>query len=170
MQKIVSYLDTKDAIFHGALLLMILYVPHAGSLFIQLEHLDMSLFDFSLLNWLYGLALAGAIEFLILVFIINGHRTAGKFYAIVSFFMNAFYYDYWFLAYKNPTDQNIKETIISLFICLTHSLAVWQLNELFFGRLKKEQREFWCDQCTAGPFPNKRSLDGHVSKSHKKKH
>lgn len=35
------------------------------------------------LNWFYGVALAGVIEFLILVFIINGYRTTGKFYWII---------------------------------------------------------------------------------------
>lgn len=91
MNGIVAYLESKEAIFHGALALMLLYVPHAGNLFMQLEHLDMNVFGFTLFNWLYGVALAGVIEFLILVFIINGYRTTGKFYAIVSFFLNVFY-------------------------------------------------------------------------------
>jgi hypothetical protein len=168
MNKVVTYLESKEAVFHGALALMILYVPHAGNLFMRMEHLDMTLLGFNFLNWIYGVALAGAIEFLILVFIINGQRTAGKFYAIVSFFMNAFYYDYWFIAYREPTDQNIKVTVISLFICLTHSLAVWQLSELFFKRVKEDKTEFWCEECPAGPFPNKRSLDGHFHKAHKR--
>jgi uncharacterized C2H2 Zn-finger protein len=170
MNKIVSYLESKEVVFHGALILIILYVPHAGHLFKQLEHLDMTFFGFSILNWMYGIALAGVIEFIILVFIINGYRTTGKFYAVVSFFLNAFYYDHWFLAVQEPTITNIKLTTISFLICFSHSLAVWQLSELFYKRLKADKDkeiEYWCPECEAGPFPNKRSLDGHISKAHK---
>lgn len=167
LNKVVTYLESTEAVFHGALALMILYVPHAGNLFMQLEHLDMTLFGFTVFQWLYGVALAGVIEFLILVFIINGARNTGKFYAIVSFFINLFYYNYWFVTWKEPTDENIKSTVISFFICLTHSLSVWQLSELFYKRLQHEKKEYWCEECGAGPFHNQRSLDGHHSKNHK---
>jgi hypothetical protein len=168
MNRIVTYLESKEVVFHGALALIILYVPHAGHLFKQLEHLDMNLLGFTVLNWIYGIALAAVIEFIILVFIINGYRNTGKFYAVVSFFLNAFYYDYWFIAIQEPTMMNLKLAGISFLICLTHSLSVWQLSELFYNRLKTEKVvEYWCPECEAGPFPNKRSLDGHVSKAHK---
>ena len=167
MDEVVAYLESRQAIFHGALVLMILYVPHAGNLFMQLEHLDMTFSGYTFLNWLYGVALAGIIEFLILLFLINGYRTTGKFYAIVSFFLNLFYYDYWFISIQNPTTENIKTAAISLFICLTHSLSIWQLSELFYRRLKEEKTEYWCSECDAGPFQNKRSLDGHMAKAHK---
>lgn len=169
MNHIVTYLESKNAIFHGAMILMILYVPHAGHLFVKLEHLDMTFYGISFLNWFYGVALAAVIEFLILIFLINGYRTTGKFYAIVSFFLNAFYYDYWFVTVQDPTILNIKTTIISLFICLTHSLSVWQLSELFYRRLKNERVELFCPECNAGPFNTKKSLDGHFSKAHKGK-
>jgi hypothetical protein len=170
MNKIVTYLESKEVVFHGALALIILYVPHAGHLFKQLEHLDMTIFGFTFVNWFYGIALAAVIEFIILVFIINGYRNTGKFYAVVSFFLNAFYYDYWFLAIQEPTVMNIKLVGISFVICLTHSLSVWQLSELFFNRLKADKDkvvEHWCPECDAGPFPNKRSLDGHIAKAHR---
>lgn len=169
MKDIVSYLQSKEAVFHGSLCLIVLYVPHAGHLFRKLEHLDMSIYGFTFLNWIYGLALAAVIEFLILVFIINGYRATGKFYAVVSFFLNAFYYDYWFVSVQNPNAENIKTTLISLCICLVHSLAVWQLSELFYRRLKEEKDKptEYCPECGAGPFHNKRSLDGHYSKAHK---
>ena len=170
MKKLVTYLESTDIVFHGALLLIILYVPHAGHLFMQLEHLDMTIFGFSLLNWLYGIALAGVIELLILIFIINGYHKAGKAYALVSFFINALYYDYWFVALQEPSMANIKAMTSSLLICLMHSLSIWQLSELFFKRLKADKEkevEFWCPECEAGPFPNKRSMDGHISKAHK---
>lgn len=167
MNHIVTYLESKQAIFHGALILMMLYVPHAGDLFMQLEHLDMTFSGFTVLNWIYGVGLAAVIEFLILVFLINGYKNTGKFYAVVSFFLNAFYYDYWFVTIQEPTIANIKTTIISLFICLTHSLSVWQLSELFYRRVREEKIEFFCEECGAGPFPNKRALDGHISKAHK---
>jgi hypothetical protein len=169
MNRIVTYLESKQAIFHGALVLMVLYVPHAGNLFMQLEHLDMSFSGYTILNWFYGVALAGVIEFLILIFLINGYRTTGKFYAVVSFFLNAFYYDYWFVTIQDPSIENVKTTIISLFICLTHSLSVWQLSELFYRRVKEDRVEYYCTVCGTGPFANKKSLDGHVSKSHKGK-
>jgi len=171
MSRIITYLQSKEAIFHGALVLIMLYVPHAGNLFMQLEHLDMTFSGFTALNWLYGVSLAGAIEFLILVFIINGYRQTGKFYAIVSFFLNAFYYNYWFIALQEPSPENIKSTIISLFVCLTHSLAVWQLSELFHKRLLEDKERvevYWCETCHAGPFPHKRSLDGHIARAHGK--
>jgi hypothetical protein len=168
MNQLITYLESKNAIFHGALVLMMLYVPHAGDLFMKLEHLDMTFSGYTFLNWLYGVALAGVIEFLILVFLINGYRTTGKFYAVVSFFLNAFYYDYWFISIQEPTVDNIKTTIISLFICLTHSLSVWQLSELFYKRLKDEKQEFKCEECGV-PFPNRRSLEGHLAKHHKPK-
>ncbi|MBT1699622.1 hypothetical protein KK083_22175 [Fulvivirgaceae bacterium PWU4] len=168
MNRIVIYLESKEVVFHGALILIILYVPHAGHLFKQLEHLDMSFFGFSVLNWVYGIALAAVIEFIILVFIINGYRNTGKFYAVVSFFLNAFYYDYWFVAIQEPTMVNKKLAGISFLVCLTHSLSVWQLSELFYNRLKAEKVvEYWCPECEAGPFPNKRSMEGHISKAHK---
>lgn len=170
MNKIVTYLESKEVIFHGAIVLILLYVPHAGHLFMQMEHLDISVYGYTLFNWIYGIALAAVIEFIILIFIINGYRTTGKFYAVVSFFLNAFYYDYWFETLKNPTLINIKMTSISFLICLIHSLSVWQLSELFFKRLVGEKEkvvEHWCPECEAGPFPNKRSLDGHISKAHK---
>jgi hypothetical protein len=163
----VTYLESKQAIFHGALILMMLYVPHAGNLFMQLEHLDMTFSGFTVLNWIYGVGLAAVIEFLILIFLINGYKNTGKFYAVVSFFLNAFYYDYWFVSIQDPTVANIKTTIISLFICLTHSLSVWQLSELFYKRVREEKVELFCDECNAGPYPNKRALDGHISKAHK---
>lgn len=47
MNKVATYLESKEAIFHGAIALMILYVPHAGNLFMQLEHLDMTLYGFT---------------------------------------------------------------------------------------------------------------------------
>ena len=169
MNRIVTYLESKQAIFHGALVLMVLYVPHAGNLFMQLEHLDMTFSGYTILNWFYGVALAGVIEFLILIFLINGYRTTGKFYAVVSFFLNAFYYDYWFVTIQDPSIENVKTTIISLFICLTHSLSVWQLSELFYRRVKEDRVEYYCTECGTGPFANKKSLDGHVSKSHKGK-
>jgi hypothetical protein len=167
MNHIVTYLESKQAIFHGALILMILYVPHAGNLFMQLEHLDMTFSGFTALNWIYGVGLAAVIEFLILIFLINGYKNTGKFYAVVSFFLNAFYYDYWFVSIQDPTIVNIKTTIISLFICLTHSLSVWQLSELFYRRVREEKVELFCEECSAGPFSNKRSLDGHIAKAHK---
>lgn len=170
MNKLVTYLESKEVIFHGALVLILLYVPHAGHLFMQMEHLDISIYGYTVFNWLYGIALAAVIEFIILIFIINGYRNTGKFYAVVSFFLNAFYYDYWFETIQNPTLVNIKLTSISFLICLVHSLSVWQLSELFFKRLAGEKEkvvEYWCPECEAGPFPNKRSLDGHVSKAHK---
>jgi hypothetical protein len=168
MNNLINYLESKNAIFHGAVVLMALYVPHAGHLFMKLEHLDMTLSGYSVLNWFYGVALAAIIEFLILIFLINGYRTTGKFYAVVSFFLNAFYYDYWFVSIQDPSIGNIKVTIISLFICLTHSLSVWQLSELFYKRLKDEKVEFKCDECGI-PFPNRRSLEGHLAKQHKQK-
>lgn len=170
MNRIVTYLESKEVVFHGALALIILYVPHAGHLFKQLEHLDMSFFGYNVLGWFYSIALAAVIELIMLVFIINGYRTTGKFYAVVSFFLNAFYYDYWFVAIQEPTMPNAKLTAISFVICFTHSLAVWQLSELFYKRLtadKEKVVEYWCPECEAGPFPNKRSLDGHISKAHK---
>ncbi len=174
MKNIVNYLQSKEAVFHGSLLLIVLYVPHAGHLFKELEHLDMTIVGFSFLNWVYGIALAAVIEFLILVFIINGYKTTGKFYAVVSFFLNAFYYNYWFEALQNPNQDNIKITLISLCICLIHSIAVWQLSELFYKRVSEEKDKLtaYCNECGAGPFPSKRSLDGHFSKAHraKKKH
>jgi hypothetical protein len=51
MDEIVAYLESRQAIFHGALVLMILYVPHAGNLFMQLEHLDMT---FQAIHFLIG--------------------------------------------------------------------------------------------------------------------
>jgi hypothetical protein len=170
MNKIVAYFESKEVIFHGAIVLVILYVPHAGHLFMQLEHLDMSVYGYSVLNWIYGIALATVIEFIILVFIVNGYRNTGKFYAVVSFFLNAFYYNYWFDALQDPTVVNIKLTTISFFICLVHSLSVWQLSELFHKRMQKDKDkviDLWCNECEAGPFPNKRSLDGHISKAHR---
>jgi hypothetical protein len=169
MNQIVTYLESKQAIFHGALILMLLYVPHAGNLFMQLEHLDMTFSGFTVLNWIYGVGLAAVIEFLILIFLINGYKNTGKFYAVVSFFLNAFYYDYWFVSITDPTIVNLKTTIISLFICLTHSLSIWQLSELFHRRIRDEKVELFCEECNAGPFSNKRALDGHVSKAHKYK-
>ena len=171
MNQVVTYLQSKEAIFHGAMCLMLLYVPHSGSLFMQLEHLDMTFYGFTFMNWIYGMALAFIIEFLILIFIINGNRTTGKFYAIVSFCLNVCYYDYLFIMIKSPTEEAIKTTIVSLLICLTHSLSVWQLSELFYERMTadKEKVEYWCPDCEAGPFPNKRSLDGHISKAHSPK-
>jgi hypothetical protein len=169
MNQIVTYLESKQAIFHGALVLMLLYVPHAGNLFMQLEHLDMTFSGYTFLNWMYGVGLAAIIEFLILIFLINGYKNTGKFYAVVSFFLNAFYYDYWFVSIQDPTIANIKTTIVSLFICLTHSLSVWQLSELFYRRVREEKIEYNCTECSAGPFPNKRALDGHISKAHKGK-
>ena len=171
MNQVVTYLQSKEAIFHGAMCLMLLYVPHSGSLFMQLEHLDMTFYGFTFMNWIYGMALAFIIEFLILIFIINGNRTTGKFYAIVSFCLNVCYYDYLFIKIKSPTEEAVKTTIVSLLICLTHSLSVWQLSELFYERMTadKEKVEYWCPDCDAGPFPNKRSLDGHISKAHSPK-
>ncbi len=169
MNKLVTYLQSKEAVFHGALALMIMYVPHAASLFKQLEHLDMTLYGFSALNWAYCLVLASVIEFLVLIFIINGYRNAGKFYAVVGFFLNAFYYDYWFVSLRNPTPENIKATVVSLFVCLAHSLALWQMSEIFYKRLTNEKSDLYCTECEAGPFPNKRSLEGHISKAHKTK-
>lgn len=151
---------------------MALYVPHAGNLFMQLEHLDMTFSGFTFLNWAYGVSLAAVIEFLILVFLINGYRMTGKFYAVVSFFLNFFYYDYWFISIQNPSIENIKTMVISLFICLTHSLSVWQLSELFYKRLKDEKgkkRNIGAMNAAPGPFQNKRSLEGHIAKSHKTK-
>ena len=172
MNKVVTYLESKQAIFHGALILMMLYVPHAGNLFMQLEHIDMTFSGFTIFNWFYGVALAAVIEFLILIFLINGYRTTGNFYAVVSFFLNFFYYDYWFISIQDPTIENLKTMVISLFICLTHSLSVWQLSELFYKRLMDEKGkkiEFWCYECDAGPFQNKKSLEGHIAKMHKAK-
>lgn len=171
MNQVVTYLQSKEAIFHGAMCLMLLYVPHAGNLFMQLEHLDMTFFGFTFMNWFYGLALACIIEFLILIFIINGYKNTGKFYAIVSFCLNVCYYDYLFVVVNTPSNENIKIAIVSLLICLTHSLSVWQLSELFYTRITadKEKVEYWCSECEAGPFPNKRSLDGHISKAHSSK-
>jgi hypothetical protein len=172
MKSITIFLQSKDAVFYGAMLLIILYVPHAGHLFKELEHVDLTFLGFSFFNWIYGIGLALAIEFLILVFIINGYRATGKFYAVVSFFLNVFYYNYWFNALQSPSAENIRATVLSLFICLTHSLSVWQLSELFYRRIQEEREraaEHWCSQCGAGPFMNKRSLDGHYSKLHKAK-
>lgn len=170
MNKIVTYLESKEVVFHGALVLILLYVPHAGHLFKEMEHLDMSIFGLTFLNWIYGIALAAVIEFVILVFIVNGYRNTGKFYAVVSFFINAFYYDYWFVALQEPSMLNVKLTSISFLICFCHSLAVWQLSELFYKKLlsdKEKVVEYWCPECEMGPFPNKRSLEGHISKAHK---
>jgi len=170
MNRVVAYLESKDVVFHCALALVLLYVPHAGHLFKQLEHIDMTVYGFTFLNWTYGIALAAVIEVLILVFIINGHQTTGKVYALVSFCINAMYYDYWFLTVQEPTLVNIKLTVMSCLICFLHSLAIWQLSDLFSRRIKLDKErviEHWCSQCDSGPFPNKRSLDGHISKAHK---
>jgi hypothetical protein len=172
MNKIVTYLESKEIVFHAALALIILYIPHAGHLFKQIEHIDMTIYGFTVMNWIYGIALAAVIEVLILVFIINGYQRAGKAYALVSFFINALYYDYWFVTLQEPTILNMKWTATSLLICFMHSLAIWQLSDLFFRRVKSDKEkavEHWCPECHMGPFPNKRSLDGHVSKAHRYK-
>jgi hypothetical protein len=167
MNKLVVYLESKDVVFHATIILIVLYVPHAGHLFKQLEHLDMTIFGTSILNWLYAIALAAVIEFIILVLIVNGYRNTGKFYALISFFLNAFYYDYWFIAIQEQSMKNIKLSAISFIICLIHSFSIWQLSELFYKRIQADKIEHWCPECDAGPFPNKRSLDGHVSKAHR---
>jgi hypothetical protein len=167
MNQIVNYLESKQAIFHGALVLMALYVPHAGHLFMKLEHLDMTFSGYSFLNWAYGVGLAAVIEFLILIFLINGYKNTGKFYAVVSFFLNFFYYDYWYISIQDPSSENVKTAVISIFICLTHSLSVWQLSELFYKRLKDEKVEFFCSECNSGPYQSKKALDCHISKAHK---
>jgi len=170
MNKLVTYLESKEVVFHCALALIVLYVPHAGHLFKQIEHIDMAILGFSFMNWIYGIALAAVIEILILVFIINGYQRAGKAYALVSFFINALYYDYWFLAFQEPSILNIKLTATSFLICFMHSLAIWQLSDLFFKRMKADKEkviEHWCTECNMGPFPSKRSLDGHISRAHK---
>ncbi|HMJ70350.1 MAG TPA: hypothetical protein VK508_15705 [Cyclobacteriaceae bacterium] len=171
MNKLVTFLESKQVVFLGAIVLMAFYVPHAGHLFMQLEHLDLTFYNFQFFNWVYGMGLAAVFEFLILIFIVNRRERIGKFYAVVSFFLNLFYYNYLFLVITEPTPQNIKATIISLFVCMTHSLSVWQLSELFNQRViaDKEKDEYWCSECEAGPFPNKRSLDGHVNKAHRSK-
>ena len=170
MNRIVTYLESKEVVFHGALLLIALYVPHAGHLFKQLEHLDMTVNGYSFLNWVYAIALAAIIELLILVFIINGYQKTGKAYALLSFFINALYYDYWFMAISDPSISNFKMMGASFLICLMHSVSIWQLSELFFKRVKADREkvvEYWCPECEAGPFPNKRSMEGHISKAHK---
>lgn len=172
MNKIVTYLESKEVVFHSALALIALYIPHAGHLFKQIEHIDMTIYGFTFLNWIYGIALAAVIEILILVFIINGYQRAGKAYALVSFFINALYYDYWFVALQDPTILHIKWTATSLLICFMHSLAIWQLSDLFFRRVRADRDkekviEHWCPECEMGPFPSKKSLDGHISKAHK---
>lgn len=170
MNKLVTYLESKEVIFHSALALIVLYVPHAGHLFMQIEHLNMTILGFTFVNWLYGIALAAVIEILILVFIINGYQRAGKAYALVSFFINALYYDYWFMALQNPSIMNFKLTVTSFLICFMHSFAIWQLSDLFFKRVKSDKErvvEHWCTECDMGPFPSKKSLDGHISRAHK---
>jgi hypothetical protein len=32
---------------------------------------------------------------------------------------------------------------------------------------KEKVVEHWCTECDMGPFPSKRSLDGHIAKAHK---
>lgn len=167
MNKLVTYLESKDVVFHATIILIILYVPHAGHLFKQLEHLDMTIWGSPILNWLYAIALAAVIEFIILVLIVNGYRNTGKFYALISFFLNAFYYDYWFVTVQDGSMQNIKFSAVTFIICLIHSFSIWQLSDLFYKRLQADKVEHWCPECEAGPFPNKRSLDGHVAKAHK---
>jgi hypothetical protein len=170
MNRLVTYLESKEVVFHSALALIALYVPHAGHLFKQIEHIDMTIFGFTFMNWIYCIALATVIEILILVFIINGYQRAGKAYALVSFFINALYYDYWFVAFQEPSVLNIKLTATSFLICFMHSLAIWQLSDLFFKRVKADKEkviEHWCSECGMGPFPSKRSLDGHISRAHK---
>ena len=170
MNNIVTYLESKEVVFHGALILILLYVPHAGHLFMQLERIDMSLMGFTFFNWIYAISLAAVIELLILVFIINGYDKIGKTYALISFFINLLYYDYWFLTLQEPSMVNVKLTVTSLLICSVHSLSVWQLSELFHKRIRADKEkvvEYWCDECNLGPFPNKRSLDGHISRAHK---
>lgn len=167
MNRLIVYLESKDVVFHATIILIILYVPHAGHLFKQLEHLDMTLFGSPMLNWVYAIALAAVIEFIILVLIANGYRNTGKFYALISFLLNTFYYDYGFIAIQEQSTESIKLAAISAIICLIHSFSIWQLSELFYKRIQAEKIEHWCPDCDAGPFPNKRSLDGHISKAHK---
>jgi hypothetical protein len=114
MNQIVNYLESKQAIFHGALVLMALYVPHAGHLFMKLEHLDMTFSGYSFLNWAYGVGLAAVIEFLILIFLINGYKNTGKFYAVVSFFLNFFYYDYWYISIQDPSCKDCCDKYLHL--------------------------------------------------------
>jgi|SRR5690606_5169935 len=163
MNKLVTYLESKEVIFHSALALIVLYVPHAGHLFMKLEHLDMTFFGFTFFNWAYGIALAAVIEILILVFIINGYQNAGRAYALVSFFINALYYDYWFLAIQDPTILNVKLTITSFLICFMHSLAIWQLSDLFFKRLtadKEKVKEFGVRNVKPDPSQTSGRLTG----------
>jgi hypothetical protein len=170
MNKLVKYLESKEVVFHGALALIFLYVPHAGHLIKELEHIDMTVSGYSFLNWIYAIALAAIIEILILIFIINGYQKTGKVYAILSFFVNALYYDYWLKPIMNPSNENIRMMGASFLICLLHTVSIWQLSELFIKRLKadKEKKvEYICEECNAGPFPTKRSLEGHISKAHK---
>jgi len=130
----------------------------------------MTVSGYSFLNWIYAIALAAIIEILILIFIINGYQKTGKVYAILSFFVNALYYDYWLKPIMNPSNENIRMMGASFLICLLHTVSIWQLSELFIKRLKadKEKKvEYICEECNAGPFPTKRSLEGHISKAHK---
>lgn len=136
MNRLVTYLESTEVVFHGALILIVLYVPHAGHLFMQLEHLDMTIFGFTIVNWLYGIALASIIELLILIFIINGYQKTGKAYALVSFFINALYYDHWFIAMQEPSILNIKLMASSFLICLMHSLSIWQLERTLLQAFK----------------------------------
>jgi hypothetical protein len=57
MNKLVTYLESKDVVFHSTQASIILYVPHAGHLFKQIEHIDMTIYGFNFMNWAYGIAL-----------------------------------------------------------------------------------------------------------------
>ncbi len=131
MRTIIQFLRSESFIFIAVLCVLIGQILHTAYLFETLRIADLSFsigaYDFKVLNWLHGVICAAAIEAAMLMFLINGKKSASKIYALASFAVNILYYQAW----ENSIPQMVASTLVSAML----SGSIWFFSDLFADKI-----------------------------------
>ena len=139
-----------------SIFLMFTYAVNLSVLMGDAGHVDF--FGAQVVNRIFYLLTAIALESMVLIFVINGMVLVGRGYAIASFFINLLYYDHF-----DATEWRL--FIASILLSTIHSGAIFWLADLF-KKQTQEARTHKCQIC-GDELASKDDLERHLSISHK---
>lgn len=137
MKKTIEFLQSVRFIFLTLVFVLMAQIIHTMYLFETIRVFDMSFtVDNTVVyapNWVHSFIFSVAIEFAILMFILNGKRTPSKIYAIGSFATNILYYQSW----EKPLPFILSSVLISAML----SGSIWFFSDLFAEKVDAAEKK-----------------------------
>ncbi len=167
MKAIINYLRSEASVFVAIACVMLVQMTHNTYVVYTNSH-----FELTYLRFAFAFFYAFAIEFSILIYVINDMDKHAIGYSIASLAMNLFYYYAPPAGDGSPSDQSFH--LAPLLISSMLAFSIWSFSELFKKKINTERKEkeareeksaakpFQCDLCEES-FDTSRQLNGHRS-------